>query len=110
MSSADFNQVARLERNLFSYDFPLSGERLIKKLENLRDESSINNLFMLQDSLLDRLWLICPLERLNHWNFKLSRKVQNSLFFQNKFCGEFDFLSRVFFAQTLLIYLQPRRS
>ena len=43
LSSADFNQVAGLERNLFSHDFRLSRERLIKKLENLRHESSMNN-------------------------------------------------------------------
>ena len=43
MSFADFNQVARLERNLFSHDFRLSREQLIKKLENLQNESSMNN-------------------------------------------------------------------
>ena len=43
MSSADFNQAAGLERNLFSHDFRLSRERLIKKLKNLGKESSINN-------------------------------------------------------------------
>ena len=43
LSSGHFNQVARLERNLFSYDFRLSREKLIKILENLRSEFAMNN-------------------------------------------------------------------
>ena len=59
-------------------------ERLIKKLENLWKKSSINNPIY-APRFTPRLWLTCSLERLNHWKFKLSKKVRNSLLFQNKF-------------------------
>ena len=43
LSTVDFSQVVRLERNLFSHDFRLSKERLYTKLEKLREESSMRN-------------------------------------------------------------------
>ena len=43
LSTVDFAQVVRLERNLFRHDFRLSKERLYKKLEGLRNESSMRN-------------------------------------------------------------------
>ena len=43
LSTVDFAQVVKLERNLFSHDFRLSKERLYKKLEGLRNESSMRN-------------------------------------------------------------------
>ena len=43
LSTVDFSQVVRLERNLFSHNFCLSKERLYKKLEGLRNESLMRN-------------------------------------------------------------------
>ena len=43
LSTVDFSQVVRLERNLISHDFCLSKEQLYKKLESSRNGSSIGN-------------------------------------------------------------------
>ena len=39
----------------------------IKKLENLRNESSINNPIYAPRFTPGPVWLTCPLERLKHW-------------------------------------------